>query len=437
MVNISLFGIIISLCILMFLIMRGVNIFLSAIVAATIVAVTGGLDIYTALKEDYMTGFVGFFKNYFLIFLVGAVLGKFMEASNGATAIAQLIIDKLGDKAALISIPIAAGIIAYGGVNTFVVVFAVFPIALQVYKKADIPRRFIPGAIFFGMATFAMVAPGTPQIQNIIPTQAMQVPLMSGIVVGFAAIFFQAALGCYLLTVMVRKAKANGEIFIPHPSDVFNESTHVPNGWLALVPLLATLVLINIKSNGVALIPLEYGVGAGALLTIILLNKYLDNSQIVYNLGEGVKSSTLMIFSTCAVVGFGSVVKAVPAFPMVVDAMINMGGSPLIGAAVATTVICGITGSASGGLGIAAPLLAPEYLAQNVVSHGAIARIMALSSSALDSLPHNGAVVATITGVCQETHQTSYFPLFILSVVCPSITFILAIIGFTLFPGLP
>lgn len=437
MVKLSLFGIILALCVLMFLIMRGVNIFLSAITAAVVVAVTGGLDIYTALKEDYMTGFVTFFKNYFFIFLVGAVLGKFMEATKGAVAIAQLIIDKLGDRAALISIPIAAAIIAYGGVNVFVVVFAVFPIALQVYRKADIPRRFIPGAIYFGMATFAMVAPGTPQIQNIVPTQAMNVPLMSGIVVGFASCLFVAVFGCWALSLMVKRAKANGEGFVAQPTDVFEEDTNIPSGWLALVPLLATLILINIKVNGQALIPLEYGVGIGAVLTILLLNKYIDNSKIVHYLGEGVKSSTLMIFSTCAVVGFGSVVKAAPAFPVIVDTMINMGGNPLIGAAIATTVICGITGSASGGLGIAAPLLAPEYLAQNIVSHGAIARIMALSSSALDSLPHNGAVVAVTNGVCNETHQDAYFPIFILSVVGPTLGFILGIIGFTLFPGLP
>lgn len=320
MVTSSLIGVIVALCVLMFLVMRGVNIFVSAISAAVIVAVAGGLDIYDALKNNYMTGFVAFFKSYFLIFLVGALMGKFMEASNGANAIAELIIDKLGERAALISIPIAAGIIAYGGVNVFVVVFAVFPIALQVYRRADIPRRFIPGAIFFGVATFAMTAPGTPQIQNIIPCESMKVPLMSGMVVGFAGALFQAVVGMYVLAFLVKKAKANGEKFVPHPSDVFDEGTKkTPNGWLALVPLIVTLVLINIKVNGKPLMPLEYGVGLGAILIIVLLNKYIDNKKIVFNLGEGVKGASLMIFSTCAVVGFGSVVKAIPAFPVIVN----------------------------------------------------------------------------------------------------------------------
>ncbi len=435
--SLSIIGILVALGVLMFLIFKGVNIFISAIIASIIVAVTGGLEIYMAIKENYLSGFVGFFKSYFLIFAVGAIFGKFMESSKGAAAIAQLIIDKLGPKASVISIPIAAGILAYGGVNVFVVVFAVFPIALQVYKKADIPRRFIPGAVYFGMATFAMVGPGTPQIQNIVPTTAMGVPLTAGLIVGIIATIFQATIGCIWLVRAVKKAKGKGEVFIPHPTDVFEEETNLPNGLLSLIPLLITLIAINFKIDGQPLMPIEYGVGLGSIMVILLLNKFIDNKKITFTIGEGVKSATLMIFSTCSVVGFGSVVKAVPAFNVIVDAMVSMGGNLLVGAAVSTTVICGITGSASGGLGIAAPLLAPSYLAQTAVSHGAIARVMALSSSALDSLPHNGAVVAVIDGVCKETHKSSYFPVFMLSVVFPAITTAVAIILFNLLPNLP
>lgn len=434
--SLSLIGIILALIAIIVMIVKGINIFIAAIISSIIVAITGGVEIYSALKDSYMAGFVAFFKSYFLVFAVGAIFGKFMEETKAAASIAKWIIDKLGDNAAAISIPLAASLIAYGGVNAFVVIFSVFPIALQVFKRADIPRRFIPGAVYLGVATYAMVAPGTPQIQNIIPTEAMGVPLMSGVVVGFAATAFQCVLGCFLLKWMVKRAKANGEKFIAHPTDVFKEDTDLPSPLLAFVPLIGTLIAINLSFNGAALMPVEYGVGIGVLLSILLMNKNLENSKIMFNIGEGVKSATLMIFSTCAVVGFGSVVKIVPAFELIVNNMLSLGGSPLIGAAVGTTVIAGITGSASGGLGIAAPILAPHFLATDVAA-GAIARVMAISSSALDSLPHNGAVVAIIDGVCKETHKSAYMPIFILSVLCPLLTTTLTIIGFMLFPGLP
>jgi H+/gluconate symporter-like permease len=39
------------------------------------------------------------------------------------------------------------------------------------FRQGDIPKRLIPGTIALGAFTFTMDAlPGTPQIQNIIPT---------------------------------------------------------------------------------------------------------------------------------------------------------------------------------------------------------------------------------------------------------------------------
>jgi len=51
-----------------------------------------------------------------------------------------------------------------------VVVFAVYPFAAELYRKAVIPQRLLPAIIALGAFTFAMDAlPGTPQVQNLIP----------------------------------------------------------------------------------------------------------------------------------------------------------------------------------------------------------------------------------------------------------------------------
>ena len=61
--------------------------------------------------------------------------------------------------------------LTYGGVSLFVVVFAVYPFAAEMFRQSDIPKRLIPGTIALGAFTFTMDSlPGTPQIQNIIPT---------------------------------------------------------------------------------------------------------------------------------------------------------------------------------------------------------------------------------------------------------------------------
>ena len=46
-----------------------------------------------------------------------------------------------------------------------------FILANQLFRQANIPKRLIPGTIALGAFTFTMDAlPGTPQIQNVIPT---------------------------------------------------------------------------------------------------------------------------------------------------------------------------------------------------------------------------------------------------------------------------
>lgn len=153
-VIISLVGIIIALSLLVVMVMKGINIFIIAIVCSSLVAITGSLNVYDALKVDYMTGFVGFLQANFFIFLTGTLMGKIMEITGGAKSIAKMIVRWIGKDKALLSIPIACGILAYGGVSVFVVSFAVFPIALEIFKEADLPRRFIPAALTFGCSTF-------------------------------------------------------------------------------------------------------------------------------------------------------------------------------------------------------------------------------------------------------------------------------------------
>lgn len=431
---ISLIGIAIGLTLLIKMVMKGINIFIVAIVCSSIVAITGGLNLYDALKINYMAGFVGFFKANFLIFLTGTLMGKMMEITGGASAIAKMIVKCLGEKKALISIPLACGVLAYGGVSVFVVSFAVFPIALEVFRQADLPRNYIPAALTFGCSTFAMVAPGAPQIHNAVPAAILHTDIMAGAVNGFISCAVMLVFGCVVLYRMINKEKRNGAHFVAKPMDKFSTPEGLPNGFIALIPLIVSILLINVKINGKPIAPIETGVFVGAVLTFILLNKYQKNREILNNVGEACKTAVSAISSTCAVVAFGTVVNATVGFPYIVNLMVNISG--IAGAAIGTTVIAGVCGSASGGLGIAVPLLSPAFLAKGI-SAGALHRTMAIASAALDSLPHNGYIVTVTNGLCNETHEDAYMPVFWLTVMTPIIGTIVAVILFSLFPNLP
>ena len=68
---------------------------------------------------------------------------------------------------------------------------------------------------------------------------------------------------------------------------------------------------------------------------------------------SGVFGSMLPILNTASEVGYGNVVKTLSAFAIIQAALLGISDNPLITSAIATNVLAGITGSASGGMSIA------------------------------------------------------------------------------------
>ncbi|GGH79849.1 H+/gluconate symporter-like permease [Pullulanibacillus pueri] len=72
----SMIGLILSLVLLIFLTMKGINIIISAVICSIVVAVFSGINLADAMTKDYMDGFTGYFASWFLIFMLGAILAR-------------------------------------------------------------------------------------------------------------------------------------------------------------------------------------------------------------------------------------------------------------------------------------------------------------------------------------------------------------------------
>ena len=165
--------IILALVLLMTVAYRGMSVILLAPICA-MVAVLGSLgpsQVLPFYSHVFMARMVGFVQLYFPVFLLGAVFGKVIELSGAARSISRTIVGLLGARHSMLAIVVACAVLTYGGVSLFVVAFAVYPFAAVLFRDSDIPKRLIPGTIALGSFTFTMEAlPGTPQIQNVIPT---------------------------------------------------------------------------------------------------------------------------------------------------------------------------------------------------------------------------------------------------------------------------
>jgi H+/gluconate symporter-like permease len=128
-------------------------------------------------------------------------------------------------------------------------------------------------------------------------------------------------------------------------------------------------------------------------------------------------------------VGFGAVVAALPAFDMVRNWVLTIGGGPLVSLAVAANALSALTGSASGGLTIALDALGGTYMrlaAEMNIDPALMHRVAVISAGTLDSLPHNGAVV-TLLAVCGSTHRESYLDIVMACIVSALLALVVVI----------
>ncbi len=446
-----------ALCFLMLVAYRGYSVILFAPVAALgAVLLTDPSLVAPVFTGLFMDKMVGFLRLYFPVFLLGAIFGKLIELSGFSRAIVAGSLRLLGRGRAILSIVLVCALLTYGGVSLFVVVFAVYPFAAELFRQSDIPKRLIPATIALGAFTFTMDAlPGTPQIQNIIPTTFFGTDAWAAPVLGCIGAVFILVAGLGYLDWQRRKALAAQE---GYGTKLVNEPLAFTEDRLAN-PLLAILPLVLVGLSNklfTTLIPSFYGsshefipavVGnvkpvvqevskvaaiwavEGALLVGILAVLLLAWKQVSERFAQGsqaaVGGALLASMNTASEYGFGAVIASLPGFLVVADALRAI-PNPLINEAVTVTALAGITGSASGGMSIALAAMAETFV-QNANAAGipmeVLHRVAAMASGGMDTLPHNGAVI-TLLAVTGLTHRQSYKDIFMLTLVKTAAVFV-------------
>jgi H+/gluconate symporter-like permease len=468
---VGLAGIILGLALLIGMAYRGWSVLGLAPVAALVAAAASGEPLLAHWTRTFMLATGGFVAQFFPLFLLGALFGKLMEDSGSVGAIAQFMTTRLGSSRAILAVVLAGALVTYGGVSLFVAIFVLVPMGQALFRTAGIPNRLLPAAVMLGTSTFTMSAlPGTPSIQNAIPmphfgTTPFAAPglgvIASAIMLGFglwwlrrrevAASRAGEKFGTTTMTAsaaanetLVRERATTAREFDPAEIQHGKRSEESPHPVLAFLPLVVVIVvnltmslLVLPRMDTAFLAEKRWGgitlsdVGgvwsvivalASAIVVVVLLNRRRLRA-LRDTADAGMNASVLPVMSVASLVGFGSVVAALPAFTAVRDWVLGIEGGPLVGLAVATNVLAALTGSASGGLTIALGALGDTYMeiAKTAgIDPGLMHRVAVIGAGTLDSLPHNGAVV-TLLAVCGATHKTSYLDIVVAAMIGPVI----------------
>lgn len=447
-VKMSILIILCALALLMYVAYRGHSVIIFApLICMGAVFVTNPSALAPAFNNIFLESLINFVKNYFPVFLLGAIFGKMIEVSGFARVIALNIIRFTGEKQAILAIVLSCGALTYGGVSLFIVIFAVYPFAVEIFKQAQIPKRFIPASVVLGAFTFTMDAfPGSPQIQNIIPTTFFGTTAFAGPFLGLIGGCFILVMGILYINYRVKVAKARGE---GYGTNHINEPDHIDHSSkihpiIAILPLVSVFVFNFIFTK---MIPLWYGstysitlaglkapievtiskissiwaieaaLIVGILIVLIFAFKKVTLSFISSS-KHAVNGAILAALSVGSEYGFGAVIAALPGFVLVTEHL-KIIGNPLLNQAISINILAGITGSSSGGMSIALGAMKDQFiqaaLAANIPME-VLHRVSAMAAGGMDTLPHSGAVITVLT-VTGLTHKQSYKDIFAITLI--------------------
>ena len=239
-------AIVLSLFLLVTFAYRGFSVILFAPIFALFAASFSGLPILPGYTELFMAKAVTYIKSFFPVFLLGAVFGKVMEETGMARSIAMETIKLIGKDKAVFAVVFACMILCYGGISMFVCAFAVYPFAAALFREADIPKRLIPACFVAGVFTATMDCyPGSPQIQNIIPTIYLGTTTFAAPILGLICGTLLIVL-CFIYLEFRRKQMArSGEGYGNHTLNetVIDPEASLPPWQLSIIPLIVVLVL--------------------------------------------------------------------------------------------------------------------------------------------------------------------------------------------------
>lgn len=377
-----------------------------------------------------MRGMADFAGNWFLLFMLGAIFGKVMGDSGASIGIANHMLKLLGEKSVVLVIMLTGLVLSYGGIGTFIIAFSLYPIAVALFQRADIPKKLIVATIMVCPVTVCMaMLPGSPSTQNLIPTAYFGTTAYAGASLGIICSIVMFLSAYLFLNWQIKKAKAGGEHFVPSPGENVMDLSAVegektPSAAACFAPIVVLLALMfGIQS--LTSIPSAYAVSLAMACAIAVgCFLYRDRLNIQDAVSSGASGGLGSLIATSSIMGFGSVVSASAAYASIADALVNMSANPLVTALISINVIAAITGSSAGGLNIFLNSMG-EYLAASGLNNAMLHRVVCIASSGFDAMPHASGIV-----VCNQIAKTSqkdtYKYVFICCAIMPFCCAILA-----------
>lgn len=415
----SVSGMIISMALFIFLSMRKWNVALISIFAGLVLMIFNGINPISGFPNEFSAGMGSFASKWWIMFSLGAVFGKVMQDTGISEKIALILVTKLKCNAVL-AVLIISLVMSYGGISTFVIAFTIYPIARELFKKDNIDESLMPAVMLFCPTTLAMtMLPGTPSVQNIIPTTYLKTDIYAAPFIGLFASSITFILGYIYF-------KNKSKMCCSKDNSMIRISEINTSDFICFAPCICLWILsfILISSDMESQTAVEISLVCGIILSILIGRK---KDKIIDNLNEGIQNGLKTLIITSFVMGYGNLVKSMPAFSYITYKLYSLFDNEMISSIIAVNIIAALTGSSTTSLQLLFDAFSDKLIASSL-SAGSVHRIIAIASGGLDSMPYaTGVVVANnLAGTAQSK---TYKHVFITCAVIPLISLAISMIA--------
>ena len=455
--TLGIIGMLLAIAVMIVGAFRGMKAIPLTLLAAFVVIVFNGMGLWSSYSQYYAgsinntfgafseNSFGGVISRLFFMFIASSAYAMVMEKTGSTAAIGMQLVKWFGTKHVIWVIYVFTCILTMGGVNLFVCVFAVTPIAFVLFREANLPRHLIMAPMAAGGATITMTTlPGAPSLPNVfasdwLDTQMTAAPVFSLIfataVVALTAVYFKYALN----DALKKKETFNFPVGYDSSSLTIDKSK-LPNPIIAFFPIavlipfiLASIVLkapyaVNAAGETTPILLTTLAMVIAIVLCLILNIKRIPTVASVKNwFGDGANNGVVAMAGLAAVIAFGNVVSHAPVFQSVVKWITELPINEYVKGVISTGIISGITGSSSGGLNITFQNLAGHFRSIEGLNLDILHRVMAIAGGTFDTLPHVSSIFLFLA-ILGCTHKEAYKHLWWTTVVIPTVLIVIALI---------
>ncbi len=409
-------GLIIAIAVMVFMIVKGVDMVCTAVVTASIILVTSGLDFWDGMLNTFSAGAGGFVTSWFIILALGGIFGELVNQTGLATKIAKSLSNALGAKRVGLIMMICTFFITLLGINGYIMVFVLYPIADSLLRENKMDRRLLPFLMICGGANANSFA-YSMDICNVLPSNFLGTSL--GVAPGLSVVFSLITCTCYVLYFNYAQKKSMKKHSEKELLDMYVDNNlimadnELPNLALSILPFVAVLVTVVVTTKMGTSTSLAAALLIGVVIIILTQFSKIKNLKSIIKTGSTSGLNTML--TVAAVIGLSKVLTMAPAFETVKQSVLNI-SLPIYFKTWVGTMVCGaLTGSA-----ITAETLFLESFGEAFLAQGAninaLHRIVAEAGITLNKLP-NASPVIMETSVCKCTLAESYKHVVIGSVI--------------------